>query len=533
MPSSVIRAHLSMTLSVLILCGARANAETCAGISKYALSDTVVTSAETIPAGKPEAAPPMPPSDFTLPEHCKVVGSIHQRIGADKETYAIQFELRLPTNWNGKFLFQGGGGLDGVVRPATGMIGFGALPALARGYAVVSTDAGHQGISNSRFGREQQARLDYAYQAIGEVTKIAKEILARYYAKPASHSYFAGCSNGGRQGLMAAQRFPFEFDGVVAGDPGFRLSHAAIGEAWDTETFESIAPVDASGRPILSKAFSESDLELVSKAVLDQCDALDGIKDGEINNLSACKFDPEVLVCGQSEPTHCLSRKQIGALKRSFNGAHSSSGEMLYTSWPYDAGISSMAWRSWKLGTSETAESNAANVTLGASSLRDYFVHPFLPDFDPMHLNYDKIAAQVEETHAINDATSTDYGTFAARGGKVIVYQGMSDPVFSANDMIQYYDRFIHDNGGVQNAQSIARLFLIPGMAHCAMGPATDQFDALTELEKWVEKGQAPQRILATGRALPNRTRPLCPYPQYASYVATGNPEDAANFVCK
>jgi pimeloyl-ACP methyl ester carboxylesterase len=521
------------TLSALLLPVPRAGAETCASILNYALTDTAIASAEAIPAGKPAATPPMPPANFILPKHCKVTGSIHERTGADKEHYAIEFELRLPSNWNGKFLFQGGGGMDGVVRPATGMVGFGTLPALARGYAVVSTDSGHQGAANSQFGKEQQARLDYAYQAIGEVTRTAKEIVARYYAKPASHSYFAGCSNGGRQGLMAAQRFPLEFDGVVAGDPGFRLSHAAIGEAWDTETFASIAPVDANGHPILSKALSNADMELVSKAVLDQCDALDGIEDGEINNYQACKFDPEVLVCGPSESMHCLSRKKIDALKRSFGGAHSSSGEALYSSWPYDAGVSSMAWRSWKLGTSETAESNAANVTLGSASLRDYFVHPFVPGFDPMHLNYDKIAAQVHETQAINDAIGTDYGTFAARGGRVIIYQGMSDPVFSADDLIDYYDRFAHANGGVQNAQSVARLFLIPGMAHCGMGPATDQFDALTELEKWVENNQPPQRILATGMAFPGRTRPLCPYPQFASYVGTGKPDDAANFVCK
>jgi hypothetical protein len=192
-----------------------------------------------------------------------------------------------------------------------------------------------------------------------------------------------------------------------------------------------------------------------------------------------------------------------------------------------------MAWRAWKLGTSETAESNAANVALGAPALRDYFVHPVVPGFDPLHPDFDKIAAEVDSTYAINDPTSTDYGTFAARGGRVIIYQGISDPVFSTNDLLQYYDRFVRDNGGIEEAQSIARLFLIPGMAHCGGGPATDQFDALTALEHWVEQNQPPQRILATGRAFPNRTRPLCPYPQYASYIGTGNSEDAANFVCK
>jgi feruloyl esterase len=533
MQNHFLRFKRLAVVAVLGLCGSKAKAVACGDVRHVALPGTVIESARSIPPGKMDAIPFMPPQDFTLPEHCKVVGSIHQRVGADKEHYAIGFELRLPANWNGKFLFQGGGGLDGVVRSATGFVSAGTVPALARGYAVVSTDAGHQGISNSAFGKEQQARLDYAYSAIGEVTRIAKEILTRYYGEPVRHSYFMGCSNGGRQGLMAAQRYPLEFDGVVAGDPGFHLSHAAIGEAWDTKAFELISPVDDFGHPILSKAFSVSDLELLSQAILDRCDALDGVKDGEINNIAACKFDPEVLACGSGKATECLSRKQVNALKRSFNGARSSSGEQLYATWPYDAGIGSREWRSWKLGTSETAKSDALNVTLGAPALRDYFVHPFLTDFDPAHLDYDKIAAEVEQTHVINDPTSTDYGTFAAGGGRIIIYQGISDPVFSTNDIVQYYDRFVHNNGGIDKAQSIAELFLVPGMAHCAGGPATDQFDALTELEHWVEQGKAPQRILATGRAFPNRTRPLCPYPQFASYVGTGNPEDAANFVCK
>lgn len=533
MQNRFLRIFIFAIVGSLSFYGMKANAAQCADISKLALPGTVIESADIIPPGKPPATPPMPPLPFDLPEHCKVIGSINNRVGADKENYAIQFELRLPTNWNGKFLFQGGGGLDGVLQTAIGFSGFGTPPALVRGYAVVSTDAGHKGASNSSFGKEQQARLDYAYKAIGEVTRIAKEILADYYARPASHAYFVGCSNGGRQGMMAAQRYPLEFDGVVAGDPGFHLSHAAIGEAWDTETFNAIAPQDGSGRPILSKSLTPADMDLVSKAVLDKCDALDGIKDGEINNISACKFDPEVLVCGEGKTTGCLSRKQVDALERSFNGAHTSTGEELYSSWPYDAGISSMAWRAWKLGTSETAESNAANVALGAPALRDYFVHPFIATLDTAHLDYDKTGAEVEQTHAINDPTSTDYGTFSARGGRVIIYEGTSDPVFSADDLIHYYDRFVADSGGIEKAESVARLFLIPGMAHCGGGPATDQFDALTQLENWVEKGQAPERIVATGRAFPNRTRPLCPYPQYASYTGSGNSEDAENFVCK
>ncbi len=518
-----------------LLCTLHARASQCSDLQNIALPATIISSAELIPAGAQISMPmmPGPKPDWNLPEHCKVEGIIHKRVGADNQNYGIQFELRLPTHWNGKFFFQGGGGLDGVVRPAIGMSTNGATPALARGYAVVSTDAGHEGIANSIFGKEQQARLDYAYNAIGEVTRVAKQLLTHFYGDPAKHSYFVGCSNGGRQAMMAAQRFPLEFDGIVAGDPGFRLSHAAIAEAWDTESFNSVAPTDDAGHPILSEAFSQDDLDLVSKAVLDQCDALDGIKDGEINNIAACKFTPQSLLCKPGQSTKCLPQKKIDALKRSFGGARTSTGAALYSSWPYDAGIASEGWRMWKLGNSKTAQPNALNAILGGASLRDYFVHPFIPNLDQANVDYDKIAAQVEQTHEINDPTSTDYSTFAARGGKVIFYQGISDPVFSANDLIQYYDRFVLDAGGLEKAQTEARLFLIPGMTHCGMGPATDQFDALAALENWVEKDQAPTRILARGQAFPNRTRPLCPYPQYASYKGSGNPEDAVNFECK
>jgi feruloyl esterase len=515
-----------------------AQMKTCEDLStKINLAGIVIENAELVAAGSPlansnPAMPPLP-ANWKFPEYCKVHGSIHARIGADNAKYAIQFELRMPNPWNGKFLFQGGGGLDGVVQPAMGVVGFNAPPALVRGYAVASTDSGHQGFSNSIFGHEQQARLDYAYNAIGEVARAAKAVLSTYYGKSEEHSYFAGCSNGGREAMMAVERYPLEFDGAIAGDPGFNLSHAAIGEAWDTETFAAIAPRGEDGRPILSKAFSQADLDLVRKAVLDECDGLDGVKDGEINNFKECNFNPGILLCGGVKTADCLSKEQVDALRRSFSGARDSSGRQIYASWPYDAGIAGTDWRGWKLGSSTNSTPNAVNTTMGAIALKDYFVHPYLADFDPAHVEFDKISGEVEETHAINDAVSTDLGTFAKRGGKLIVYEGLSDPVFSANDIVAYFDQLATDNGGQQNAQSIARLFLIPGMNHCGGGPSTDQFDALDALEKWVEAGKPPASILASGRAFPHRTRPLCPYPKFAFYKGSGDPEEAANFVCK
>lgn len=535
------RNHLIITLAglpILLLSPLRMDAQnrSCGDLMKLSVYGTAIESAEpvaagTLPTGFGGGMSPLA-AKWKFPEYCEVHGSIHSRIGADKSKYAINFELRMPMPWNGKFFYQGGGGLDGVVQAAIGMVGSDGPPALARGYAVVSTDAGHQGFS-SAFGREQQARLDFAYNAIGEVTRAAKTILEAYYGQKEVHSYFAGCSNGGREAMMAVQRYPLEFDGAIAGDPGFDLSHAAIGEAWDTEAFAAIAPRDADGRPILSEAFSSSDLDLVSKAVLNRCDALDGLKDGEINDFKDCHFDPSVLECNSTKTSECLSQAKVEALRRSFGGAHDSSGRQLYAGWPYDAGIADGGWRMWKLGTSTNSAPNAVNATMGAMALKDYFVHPYLASFDPAHVDFDRIAGQVAETRAINDAVSTDLGTFGRRGGRLIIYQGLSDPVFSANDIIAYYDQFAKDNGGLENAGSVARLFLVPGMNHCGGGPAMDQFDALTALEKWVEASQPPARIDASGRSFPHRTRPLCPYPLYAAYKGNGDPEDATNFVCK
>lgn len=514
-----------------------AQSTSCAEIKGLSIPNVTIDEAQFVPAGSADAmgSPGMPPlpKEWKFPDYCRVRGVSNARTRYDGAKYGNHFELRMPTPWNRKFFFQGGGGTDGVVQPAMGIVNFRDPPALSRGYAVVSTDSGHEGAANTAFGREQQARLDYAYNAIGEVTRVAKRILASYYHTAAERSYFAGCSNGGREAMIAVQRYPLEFDGAVAGDPGFRLSHAAIGEAWDIETFNEIAPRDSSGQPILSKAFSVEDLSLVAKAVLDKCDELDGLRDGIVSNTSACHFDPETLLCQSEKTPQCLSRKQVDALKRSFNGAHNSKGAQLYSSWPYDAGIGDPGWRMWKLGNSPTGEPNALNAILGAHSLADYFVHPPVANLNPAHLDYDAIASQVEQTHQINDPTSTDLSTFSARGGRLLIYEGVSDPVFSANDVIEYYERFVADNGGIKQAGSIARLFLVPGMAHCGGGPATDQFDTLTALENWVEKGATPEAMRATGRAFPQRSRPLCPYPQYAAYNGSGDPEEASSFTCK
>ena len=530
---------LAMMAGILVLCVAsiKTSAQDCAGLKSLALDQAKIESANAVPAGSTVSLPMgMPGMKLgPLPAFCKVTGVIRDRAGADGKRYGIRFELRLPASaaWNGKFLFQGGGGMDGTLSPAIGMSGPGMPTALDRGYVVVSDDGGHQGAMDSSFGREQQARLDFAFESTPETARVARQLISAYYGKSPSHSYFVGCSNGGREAMMDIQRNPLDFDGAIAGDPGFRLSRAAIAEAWDTQSFLTAAPKDPTGKPILSKSFSNADLKLVADAVLAKCDALDGLKDGEINNIAACKFSPAELMCKGAKNSDCLSPAQVKALEASFGGAHDSKGARLYSGWPYDAGIGDMGWRMWKLGTSESATPNSLNSTLGAMSLRDYFVHPYIQDLTSLNLDFDRAAAQTDQTARINDAVSTDLSTFAGRSGKLIIYEGISDPVFSADDIIDYYGQLERDSGGAEKAASFARLFLIPGMTHCGGGPSTDQFDALTALENWVEKGQPPQSIVAKGAAFPGRTRPLCPYPQYAQYNGSGDSQDAANFTCR
>jgi feruloyl esterase len=530
---------LAIMAGTLLLCEASsgAHAQDCAGLKSLKIDQTKIEGAESVPAGSTITMPMGMPGMAIgpLPAFCKVTGVIRERTGADGRRYGIRFEFRLPTPgvWNGKLYFQGGGGMDGSVSPAIGMIGRGVPTALDRGYAVASDDGGHENPMDSSFGREQQARLDYAFESTPETMRVARQLIGAFYSKLPGHSYFVGCSNGGREAMMDVERNPLDFDGAIAGDPGFRLSHAAIAEAWDTQAFMAAAPNDSEGHPILSKSFSNADLKLVADAVLAKCDALDGLKDGEINNIAACKFSPAELTCKGAKTSECLSLAQVEALEKSFAGAHDSHGNPLYSSWPYDAGIGDMGWRMWKLGNSENASPNALNATLGAMSLTDYFVHPYIEGLTPMNLDFDRAAAEIDQTARINDAVLTDLSTFAARGGKLIIYEGLSDPVFSADDIIEYYRQLQHDSGGKEKAASFARLFLIPGMTHCGGGPATDEFDALTAIENWVERGQAPQSIVAKGAAFPGRTRPLCPYPQYAAYNGSGDSQDAENFTCQ
>jgi pimeloyl-ACP methyl ester carboxylesterase len=503
----------------------------CVGLRAAGIPGLRVEEATVMPAGQVRTGNTAQ-AVVALPAHCLFRGTLGARTGAQGQPLGIGVELRLPLKWNQRFLFQGGGGLDGVLNPSYGLVsGVHFLPALARGYAVVATDGGHRGKSaiDPQFALDQQARIDYGYNALDKTTQLAKALIRRFYGADPTRSYFVGCSNGGRQAMMVAQRLPLEFDGVVAGDPSFRLTRTNIDEAWNEIVLARAAPKDAQGRPILSQALSPTDLQLVSRAVLKQCDALDGLADGMVNDFRACHFDPAVLTCPAAKSPQCLTAQQVTALKDLMAGPRDSHGHALYAAFPYDAGISDPAYYRMHFGTSPDGNANSADATLGFDTLRYLAFTPADPTFNVYQFDFDQDVERTAESAKLIDADATNLTTFAQHG-KLILYHGLSDQGLSPLDTLSWYER-LHANGS-SLVREWARLFLVPGMTHCAGGPATDQFDMLAAIESWVETQRAPERILAQGDTFPHQTRPLCAYPAVARYRG-GDPDRAASFQCQ
>ena len=478
-----------------------------------------ITKAEWFPegsspaAGRGGAANPM-----KLPAYCRVDGVLDRRTGADGKPYGIGFALALPGDWNGRFLFQGGGGLNGSVQMPLGATAAGATPALLRGFAVVSTDTGHTGTNgfDAAFMQEQQAALDFAYQAVGRIAVLAKQIIAQHYAKAPDRSYFAGCSTGGREAMLMAQRHPTFFDGIISGAPAMRTAYSGIGDEWVATMLNTVAPKDASGKADPRAALSDAQKKAVIDGVLNACDANDGVKDDMIFNTKACRFDPKALVCGATKTDGCLTMEQATALEKGFAGPKDSKGRQVYPGFMFDTGIAS---------------------TQGIPGLLHGGRNPVGPAFSATTMDVDaRAAAAATSSNDALTATSswTNLNTFSNHGGKLMFFHGVSDPWFSALDTIDYYERMTKANGGPQQVMNWSRLYLAPGVGHCGGGPvALDTFDMLTALVDWVEKGTAPASVTATGRALPGRSRPLCAYPQHAHYKGSGDTQDAKNFECR
>jgi feruloyl esterase len=520
--------------------------------ARLALPDTVITASTTVPAGTLALA------GQPVAAHCRVLGRAAEHTSpVDGKTYAIGFEMRLPLAWNGRFWHQGNGGIDGAVVTATGALGGGPLTsALLQGFAVLSSDAGHSNAQGGpAFGLDPQARLDYGYQAVGTLTPIAKALIASAYGKEPDRSYFGGCSNGGRHALVAAARYAADYDGIVAGAPGYNLPLAALANIWGAQRYATVATADPSTPPGLQSAFTNDERRTVAAAVLASCDALDGAVDGLVQDTQACQarfnLNRDVPTCAGDRDGSCLTQAQKKVINAIAKGATTSDGERFYASFPFDPGIGGGGVPFWEFTAPLFLDSGAVGVIFKVppepSALSDG------ASFS-LGLDIDLALAQLYATDATYTESAMSFMTppnvrdlsaLRERGAKVIVYHGVSDPIFSVEDSIAWYRGIDRHSGG--RATDFARLYPMPGMNHCAGGPATDQADFITPLVNWVEQGQAPQAIVASARGpgnpgganpevpaswAPDRTRPLCPVPSVARYTGTGLIDEAANFVC-
>ncbi len=518
--------------------------------------------AEVAPEGMTitEAAA-MPVSDDAPVAHCLVRGRMAERIGSDGNSYAISFELRLPDDWAGRFAHQFNGGNDGAVVPAFGRLNVqpDGDSALARGFAVVSSDAGHDGSAHPEaglaggniFGFEFEARRDYGYGAVAKLHPAAVALTEAYYEAPVRYTYGFGSSNGGRHALIAASRMAESFDGLIAGYPGYRLPRAAIQHAWDVQTFRSVGDS-------LAEAFSRDELDIVAMQILRACDGLDGLDDALIFDIDACQtaFDPASLTCASGESGDCLPEPKVAALVRVFGGPRNSAGEQLYSEWDWDAGIASAGWRSWKLESPVPAWDHRPIIAvMGAGSLAQVFTTPPTPlagdsaslEAFLMAFDFDADAPKVDATSADfpesamqvmspPDADSPSLEALEAAGSKLIVFHGVSDPVFSFRDTVDWYDALLENN---PDAAGFTRLYAVPGMPHGPGGVAPDRFDILSELVGWVEQDRAPGAVVATVRGgneaapetLRGATRKLCPWPAVARYSGE-DPSTAESFSC-
>jgi hypothetical protein len=479
---------------------------------------------------------------------------MNERTGIDGKPYAIGFEMRLPANWNGRFLYQANGGIDGSVVSAYGTdLGGGPKSnALIRGFAVISSDAGHQPPAPF-FGIDPQARIDYGYNAVAQLTPMAKNVIKTYYGKKPHKSYFYGCSNGGRHAMVAASRYADEYDGILAGNPGFNLPQAAISQIWGAQQYYTLTTPDTD----ISKSFTPAEFTLVGDAILAKCDALDGLVDNMVTNQHACQIafnlNSDVPTCTGARNGTCLTAAQKTVLANIMDGMKNSAGKHLYANFLWDTGIKGGGWANWEFSMAVTRDPGAVAFIFGTPPRA---VAGFKDLNYALNLDGNGFVTDVDAPKIF--ATSGDYkeasmsfmtppdlsmsGLFSSKS-KLMVFHGTADPVFAVADTIKWYEDFQDTWRG--RAKTAARLFLVPQMNHCSGGPSCDQFDMLDALVKWVENGRVPNSIVATARGAganlvnlevpatwaPDRTRLLCPYPKLAKYIG-GPIEDAASFRC-
>ena len=440
--------------------------------------------------------------------HCRVTA-----VATPTSDSKINFEVWLPpsTSWNGRLMGIGTNGFQGAISYDDMRI------ALGRGYATVGSDAGHTG-DDLRFAEGHPEKIiDWASRSIHLMTEAANNIVRSYAGRFPDRAYFNGCNTGGHQALMEAQRFPNDYDGIIAGAPAADRVHEIIGYlgVWEATHKDSVS------------LLPQNKLQLLTKSAVAVCDALDGVKDGVIDDPRRCKFDPATLMCSSSNADACLTAEQVMAAKSVYDGVRNPrTSEQIFPGWPRGSE-----------GFGDSVNSGWGQMINIAEPRRSGFFRYFVfndPNWDWHTFDFDRDVEYADKKMGFISATSPHLSAFKSRGGKLLMYSGWVDPILRGDDVVEYYEAATKTMGGAAKTSPFFRLFMVPGMGHCSGGPGTSSFDPVPALEQWVEKGIAPEKILASrvNRDVVERTRPLCPYPQVSRWKGTGSTDDAANFVC-
>lgn len=524
-------------LFVSLFSGSTLFAATCESVAGLQLPDTKIAAAEVVAAGE-FVAPQGPTSPVQtaafkeLPSFCRVHGTIHPSSDSN-----IEFEVWMPASgWNGKYLGVGNGGFAGSINYYAAAGNAPSMTqALAAGYATSSTDTGHQAIQTNAdwaLGHPEKV-IDYGYRAVHLTAINAKKIIAAFYSKD-PEAYFSSCSNGGRQALMEAQRYPADYTGIVAGDPAWYATHLNAAQIWNVQ---AIMSDDASYIPA-------SKLPAIEAAVLDKCDALDGVKDGVIEDPRKCHFDPAVLLCKSPDSDACLTGAQVQALKKIYAGPTSSTGEQIFPGIFPGGETGPGGWGTWITGA-QPGKSLIYSFGVGALAKIVYQD----PSWDFRRFNFDHDVAYLDDKLGpVRNATDANLKPFKDAGGKLILYHGLSDPDIAPLSTTNYYEK-VAAALGTESAAEFMRVYMIPGMQHCGNGPgatilgsvpgsgADPQHGIQAVLERWVEQHSAPGEIVATHTAPGTnkdvtRTHLVCAYPKVARYKGSGSTDEASSYSC-
>ena len=497
-------------LATLLFASSRSAATPCEDLVNLPLPDARITAANLVTSGVFDPPPPAPPITG-LPVFCRAVG-----VAQPTTTSMIGFEVWLPTEtWNGKLEGVGSGGSQGSISYTP------LADGLRRGYAAMSNDNGHTG-GMWTFAQFPEKVIDFGYRAQHVTTQLAKTVIEGFYGAGPQHSYFVGCSQGGHHALMELQRYPDDYDGIIGGDPANYWTHLMTAELFNTLMATLRDPPNA---------IPPEKLPVITQAVIAECDAKDGLVDGLVTDPRRCTFDPGSLQCPGGDLPTCLTAPQVEAVRQIYAGARNPrTGELIFPGEPQSS--EAVSWFGLWVGVTQPGGSSYEFFTNG--------VYGGDPSFDYLRFDFDADVAFTDskpvagETYASAlNAINPDLSAFRDRGGKLIMYHGFSDGFITPYNSIRYYNDVVSTMG--EQTQQFARLFMVPGMGHCAGGPGASTFDPLSALERWVEQGVAPERIIGShvnADMTVAFTRPFCPYPQEARYSGSGSIDDAANFVC-